>query len=97
MLRSADGSRRCRQLAYQPGTAPLVITRTLDGHAQITFPRRLAADDLSVTVQVSTDLVTWSSATTRTAHINNTNGTATETWTANTASPVQFLRLRVVK
>ena len=80
-----------------PGTAPLTVTRTTDGRALLTFPRRLAADDLTVTVQVSTDLATWTSAATRTAHNNNADGTATETWTANTAAPVQFMRLRVVK
>ncbi len=78
-------------------SAPITAARTVDGRLQITFPRRLAADDLTLQVQVSTDLVNWTTNTARTAHINNGNNTATETWTANAASSPQFMRLRVVK
>ena len=77
--------------------SPIVASRTVDGRLQITFPRRLAADDLALNVEVSTDLINWTPATTRTAHINNGNNTATETWTAEIASNSQFIRLRVVK
>ena len=34
---------------------------------------------------------------TRTAHVNNGNGTATETWTASSVVTPQFMRLRVAK
>ena len=77
--------------------SPIVASRALDGRLQITFPRRLAADDLAVNVEVSTDLVNWTADTARTAHVNNGNNIATETWTANTASNAQFMRVRVVK
>ena len=78
-------------------SSPIVASRTGDGRLQITFSRRLAADDLALNVEVSTELINWTPATTRTAHINNGNNTATETWTAETASNSQFIRLRVVK
>ena len=71
--------------------------RTLDGRATLTFPRRLSADDLTYVVEVSANLTSWSNATTRSAHVNNGNGTATETWTADTAASPQFLRVRVTK
>ncbi len=77
--------------------SPLTAGRTLDGRLQVTFPRRLSADDLTLTVEVSTDLSTWTTAATRTAHINNGDGTATETWTADAAANAQFIRLRVAK
>lgn len=77
--------------------SPITASHTLDGRLQITFPRRLAADDLALHVEVSTDLTNWTPATTRTGHINNGNNTATETWTADAASSAQFMRLRVVK
>ena len=82
-----------------PASGPGVTTagRTLDGRATLTFPRRLSADDLTYLVEVSPDLTTWTTATTRTAHVNNGNGTATETWTANSAATPQFMRLRVTK
>ena len=82
-----------------PATGPGATTagRTIDGRATLTFPRRLSADDLTYVVEVSADLATWSAAATRTAHVNNGNGTATETWTARTAATPQFLRLRVTK
>ena len=79
------------------GCSSIVVRRTLDGRATLTFPRRLSADDLTYVVEVSSGLATWSTATTRTAHVNNGNGTATETWTANAATTPQFMRLRVMK
>ncbi len=77
--------------------SPLTAGRTLDGRLQVTFPRRLAADDLTLTVEVSADLSSWTTAATRTAHINNGDGTATETWTADAVENAQFIRLRVAK
>jgi hypothetical protein len=78
-------------------STPITGSRTVDGRMQLTFPRRLAADDLVLQVQVSSDLVNWTTNTTRTSHINNGNNTATETWTANSPTSPQFMRLRVVK
>ena len=78
------------------GLAAVLAGRTPDGRATLTFPRRLSADDLACAVEVSTDLATWTAAT-RTAHANNGNGTATETWAANFSAPQQFMRLQVTK
>ena len=75
----------------------MIAGRTADGRATLTFPRRLSADDIVCAVEVSPDLLTWQPAATRTAHFNHGNGTATETWTANTASAPQFMRLRVTR
>ena len=79
------------------GISTMIAGRTADGRATLTFPRRLSADDLTYTVEVSTDLVTWTADSTRTAHVNNGNGTATETWTAYSPAAPQFMRLRVTK
>ena len=79
------------------GISTVLAGRTPDGRATLTFPRRLSADDLTYAVEVSTDLATWAADTARTAHFNHGNGTATETWTANTATMPQFVRLRVSK
>ncbi len=77
--------------------SPITASRTVDGRLQITFPRRLAADDLTLTVEVSTNLTTWTTAASRTASIYTGTGTTTETWTADAAANAQFIRLRVVK
>ena len=77
--------------------AILIPGRSADGRATLTFPRRLGADDLIYVVEVSTDLSNWSPAVSRTLHTNQGNGTATETWTADTVANAQFLRLRVVR
>lgn len=79
------------------GRPGIVVGRSVDGRATLTFPRRLSADDVTYAVEVSSDLANWTAASTRTAHMNNGNGTATETWTANTATTPQFVRLRVTK
>ena len=79
------------------GVGAIVAGRAVDGRATLTFPRRLSADDLTYVVEVSADLAAWSTAATRTAHVNNGNGTATETWTASSVVTPQFMRLRVTK
>ena len=71
--------------------------RTADGRQTLSFPRRLSVDSLRYIVEVSTDLVNWTTDTTRSQHLNHGDGTATETWTANTAEDHQFMRLRVTK
>ena len=77
--------------------APTTIGRTADGRATLTFTRRLSADDIGYSVEVSSDLADWTNAVTRIAHINQGNGTATETWRANTVTNPQFMRVRVAK
>lgn len=79
------------------GLTTLVPGRAANGCATLSFSRRLSADDLLYAVEVSTDLATWSPAATRTAHFNQGNGFATETWTANTPASPQFVRVRVTK
>jgi hypothetical protein len=56
-----------------------------------------STDSLCQVVEVSPDLVNWTADTTRTRHFNNGDGTATETWTANTAEVHQYMRLRVTQ
>ncbi len=77
--------------------SPLLASRTAEGRATLTFPRRLSADDLIYTVEVSGDLVTWTSAATRTAFLRNVDGTVTETWTADIGAGRQFMRVRLAK
>lgn len=79
------------------GLAAISSGRTPDGRATLTFTRLLGADDLRYDVIVSPDLFTWTAAATRTSHINHGDGTATETWTANTPAARQFIQLRVTK
>ena len=82
-----------------PASGPGIFSggRAADQRGTFTFQRRLSADDITYIVEVSNDLATWTAAATRTAHHNNGNGTATETWTANVAATPTFMRLRVVK
>jgi hypothetical protein len=80
-----------------PNAQPLAGGRVADGRATLTFPRRLSADDLAYTVEVSTDMLNWTPSATRVQHINLGNGMASETWAANAAEASQFLRLRIVK
>ena len=77
------------------GASSIIPGKTADGHATITFPRRLSADNLTYTVEVSSDMVHWTADATRTSHVNNGNDTATETWTANAAGGRQFMCVRV--
>jgi hypothetical protein len=79
------------------GLPNLVAGHTPDGRQTLTFPRRLSVDGLQYVVEVSPDLVTWTADTARTRHSNLGDGTATETWTANTAEVHQYMRLRVTK
>ncbi len=80
-----------------PNVSPLTAGRTADGRQTLTFTHRLAADDLALIVEVSTDLAVWEPTATRIAYTTNPNGTASQTWTANTPAAAQFMRLRVVR
>ena len=72
--------------------------KALDGRATLTFTRRIAVDDLTYTVDTTSDLALgWPGTATRTTQLNNGNGTFTETWAATTVSPAQFLQIRVTK
>jgi hypothetical protein len=49
-------------------------------------------------VETTTDLAAaWLTIATRTVQQNNGDGTFTETWSAPTVAPAQFLRIRVTK
>ena len=63
----------------------------------LTFDQNLAADDVLITVESSSDLVTWTPATTRSSASYNGDGTLTVSWAANgnLTVPQQFLRVRV--
>jgi hypothetical protein len=80
-----------------PSIAPIFGGRAPDGKATLTFVRLLAADDVALNVEVSTDLLTWTAAAQRTATTTNPNGTVTETWTADSAAATQFMRVRIVR
>jgi len=80
-----------------PNAIPLTVGRTADGRATITFPRRLGADDITLQMEVSNDLSSWTPAVSRTMHSNNGDGTATETWSSNVAASQQFMRVRMTK
>lgn len=78
-------------VALTTGLAP-------DGRATLTFKRRIAVDDITCTVETTPDLsLGWTGLASRTVQLNNGDGTFTETWTATSASPSQFLRIRVEK
>ncbi len=70
------------------------------GGLLLTFQRNLAADDVRIDLQSSTDLSTWTSSpqVTLTSSTNRSNGTAIETWTIAPAvgdPNRQFVRLLV--
>ena len=103
-LADADGDGLPALLEYflaksdtDPTAGALLASRTADGRAMLTFPRRLSADDLAYAVEVSGDLVTWTSFATRTAQLRNGDGTVMETWTADVAASRQFMRVRVTR
>lgn len=82
-----------------PASGPGSVTTGVDifGDLTITFPRNLRADDVTIKVETSTDLVTWIPA----ALLSTTTlspGQAQETWGAPTAAaPATFLRLNVTR
>ena len=63
----------------------------------IIFRRNLAADDVRIVIETSTDLTTWSPASyLLEAQIHNGDGTVTESWSNQTSSSERwFARLRV--
>ncbi|MDA7888600.1 hypothetical protein N9A86_04405, partial [Akkermansiaceae bacterium] len=64
----------------------------------LTFAQNLAADDVLVTVESSSDLLTWTPTTSRNSATYNGDGTVTVSWNSNgnLTTPQQFLRIRVI-
>jgi len=87
------------------GTNPVTLPVSTSGAGFLTFryTRNLAADDVTYTVQRSTNLGTWSSSPTDVIYLgetHNANGTSTCTWRSaflQSANPQEFLRLKVAK
>ena len=61
----------------------------------VIVPRNLAADDVVITVQTSTDLVNWTDLTEVTAETLPAGGISEETYAADPAGPVRFFRAGV--
>lgn len=84
-----------------PVHAPIV--GTADDHLTLTYTPPTTATDVTYTVEWSADLQTWSTGATATETVSTTdtgNGTTTvivRSVTTLTATPRQFLRLRVTK
>jgi len=72
-------------------SSPLTIN-----NGTLSFPRNLAADDIRIIVETSTDLITWNATTTTlTDQVHNNNGTLTEHWFLPTG-PKLFTRIQIV-
>ena len=81
-------------------TATLTVNGTPASYLTITFVRRVAASDLTLAVEYSSDLATWSSSAVLVSSVPASDGTTSETW--RTPAPVgttarDFLRVRVTK
>ncbi|MCX6937957.1 MAG: RICIN domain-containing protein [Verrucomicrobia bacterium] len=91
-------------LAAGPGPALATATLTVNGtpasYLTISFSRRVAASDLTLAVEYSGDLATWTSSAVLAASVPSSDGTTTETWRA--PAPVgttarDFLRVLLTK
>src|SRR5205085_8474624 len=101
-----DGDRWPALLEYALGTSdidptsgPGSLLARLDalGNFTITFPRNLRADDVTLVIQASEDLLTWHEAG-LIATENIGSGIARETWGVQAlGKPAMFLRLRAVR
>ena len=78
-------------------TLPAVGNRLPDGRMTLTFPRRLGADDVTYTVEASTNLSTWNVPVARLQHTQQANGPMLETWAAAPSTGPVYMRLRVSK
>ena len=82
-----------------PALGPGAVTQALDGLGKftITFSRNLHADDVTLGVEASEDLLLWSPATFYSTQLTRP-GVAMETWGFQLAGKEKaFLRLRVVR
>lgn len=69
--------------------SPLTLTE-----GTLTFPKNLAADDIRVIVESSSDLLTWQDNATLVDQFHNSDGTMTESWSLPAASRL-FTRLKI--
>ena len=69
--------------------SPIVLTE-----GSFSFPRNLAAEDVRIIVETSTDLQNWQANAALANQVHNNNGTLTETWLILNGSQI-FVRLRV--
>ncbi len=91
-------------LAYALGPSASLHTGIEDGHLSLDYSRKLSADDIIYTIEISTDLTTWKSGDTFTRTIDERlpqpDGTTvmiTRSLVPVSDSPRQYLRLRVTK
>lgn len=97
---NGDGISNLVQYALAGATPFQLPVVSNDGSfLMLTFRRNLAADDTTVTVQRSTDLVTWNSVdVVYDSEAHNGDGTATYVWRSTRqlgAAAREFLRLRI--
>ena len=84
---------------------PTASTTTISNatYLTLTYTRVKSASDLTYAVEVSTDLLTWHSGATYTADVTTTDQSTTQQVTTrtlsatNSATPKQYLRLRVTR
>ncbi|MGC6459912.1 MAG: lamin tail domain-containing protein [Akkermansiaceae bacterium] len=69
--------------------SPIILTETT-----FSFSRNLAADDVQISVETSTDLVNWQENAVLINQTHNNNGTLTETWGLPSGTSL-FARLKV--
>jgi hypothetical protein len=85
----------------RPVTLPAITSEA--GFLTFRYTRNLAADDITYTVQRSTNLTSWSSQPSEVIYLGearNTDGTSTYTWRSaflQSANPREFMRLKVAK
>ena len=84
-------------------SGPAAVSSSLDalGALRISFRRNLRAEDVTVRIETSADLGTWSlpaSPPSLVSQVHNDDATATETWSIGApATPEVFIRLRVTQ
>jgi len=94
-------------IKYALGIDPAIRTRaglpavdTESGFLTFSFQRLVKTADLSLVVEISTDLISWSTLTTEGTVIDNGDGTENLTLRSDTPlsnQPRQFIRLRVIQ
>ena len=101
-LGSSDGDERSGRDRYQVSTVEVIEGEDAGIYPSLTYTRNLAADDVSIQAEHSTNLETWENvsdgAVLLVSEVPNGDGTSTVTWRSTTllnAVPNQFLRLAV--
>ena len=80
------------------GTRSLTVNGTTANYLTLTFNRRVAATDITLAVQYSSDLFTWASTAVLVTSVPSSDGTTSEIWRAPTplgTAARDFLRVRV--